>query len=77
MSEGKILYRSHTERVIGGVCGGLARYFSIDPVLVRLGFVALGLINGLGVLIYLVMWLVVPDGVEAEELAALGERDEG
>lgn len=68
MSERKALYRSQTDRVVGGVCGGLGRYFNIDPVLVRLGFVALGLINGLGVLVYLIMWLVVPDE-ESRDLA--------
>jgi phage shock protein C len=61
MSETKRLYRSENNRVIGGICGGLGDYFGVDPVLVRLVFVALGLANGLGVLIYFIMWLIVPD----------------
>jgi phage shock protein C len=61
MSEQKTLTRSTEERMLGGVCGGLAEYMSVDPVLVRLAFVALGLVYGFGVLIYLVMWIVVPD----------------
>lgn len=55
------LYRSEDNRVIGGVCAGLARHFDVDPVLVRLVFVALAFVNGLGVLAYLILWLVVPD----------------
>jgi phage shock protein C len=47
--------------VLGGVCGGLARYLGIDPVVVRLTFVVLVLAGfGTGLLIYLIMWLVVP-----------------
>lgn len=60
MSEHRKLTRS-SERMIGGVCSGLARYLNLDPVLVRLVFIALALVNGLGVLIYLIMWLLVPD----------------
>lgn len=59
--EAKRLYRSEDNRVLAGVCAGLADYFQVDPVLVRLIFVALGFINGLGLLIYFIMWLVVPD----------------
>jgi phage shock protein PspC (stress-responsive transcriptional regulator) len=61
MSEQKTLTRSSEERVLGGVCGGLAEYMNVDPVLVRLAFIALGLVYGFGALIYLVMWIVVPD----------------
>jgi phage shock protein C len=60
MSEQKPLTRS-SERLIGGVCGGIAEYLNVDPLLVRLAFAALGLVYGFGVLIYLVMWIVVPD----------------
>lgn len=60
MSEQKPLTRS-SERMIGGVCAGLAEHLNIDPTLVRLAFVALGLVYGFGVLIYLVMWIVIPD----------------
>ena len=59
--EAKRLHRSDDNRVVAGVCAGLADYFQVDPVLVRLIFVALGFINGLGIVIYLIMWLVVPD----------------
>ena len=52
--------RSSTDRIIFGVAGGLARYFNIDPVLMRLAFVVLCLITGIGVLIYLVLAVVMP-----------------
>lgn len=54
------LYRSNTEKVIGGVCGGLADYFAIDVVLARVVFVLLALFGGGGVLIYIVLWVVIP-----------------
>ncbi len=61
MSESKKLYRSHDNRIIGGVCTGLGDYFGVDPVLIRLVFVALALVNGMGVLAYLILWLIVPE----------------
>ena len=56
------LYRSPTDKVVGGVCGGLAAYFKIDPVLVRLAFVVFALAGGASVLLYLVLWIAVPVG---------------
>lgn len=60
MSEVKRLYRSKN-RMIGGVCGGLGEYFGIDPTLVRLVFVLLFLAYGFGPLLYIVMWVIVPE----------------
>lgn len=55
------LMRSRTEVVIAGVCGGIGEYFSIDPVIVRLIFVLVGLTTwGLGVLLYPILWLIMP-----------------
>ena len=56
------LYRSATDKVIGGVCGGLAAYFAVDPVLVRLAFVVFALAGGASVLLYIVLWIAVPLG---------------
>jgi phage shock protein C len=59
------LYRSNTQRVVAGICGGLGEYFAVDPVWFRIGFVVLALGGGSGILIYLLMWLIVqpaPDG---------------
>jgi phage shock protein C len=53
------LYRSRTDSMVGGVCGGLARYFNIDSVLVRLLFILL-LWSGMSVLAYIVLWIVMP-----------------
>ncbi len=56
----KRLYRSQGDRMIWGVCGGLARYFAIDPTIVRIIFVLLLFANGAGVLAYIVLAIVVP-----------------
>ena len=53
-------YRSNSQRVVAGICGGLGEYFAVDPVWFRLGFVVLALGGGSGILIYLLMWLIVP-----------------
>src|SRR5690349_22635117 len=55
------LYRTRDDRVIAGVCGGIAHYFNIDPVLVRVGAVALALLGGAGVLAYLAAVLLIPN----------------
>ena len=54
------LYLSDTDRKIGGVCGGLGEYFDKDPTLFRILFVAITLFFGSGILLYLIMWLIVP-----------------
>lgn len=56
------LSRSVTDKVIGGVCGGLGEYFGIDVVLTRIVFVLLALFGGGGVLIYIILWIVMPAG---------------
>jgi len=58
----KRLYRSRTQRSLGGVCGGLGEYFNIDPTIMRLLFVAGFFLSGsLTFWIYLVMWVVIPE----------------
>jgi phage shock protein C len=57
----KRLYRSKSERMIGGVCGGIAAYFSIDPTLIRILFIIFGLAVGGGILLYLILWLLIPE----------------
>jgi len=66
------LYRSTTDRMIGGVCGGLGSYLAIDPILIRLFFVLLTLAGGSGVLIYLLLWILIPTG--EQELTAGATR---
>ena len=54
------LRRSGTDRMAGGVCGGLAEYSGIDPLLWRVGFVGLTVAGGAGILIYLLLWVLMP-----------------
>lgn len=56
----KRLKRSIRDKMLAGVCGGLADYFEIDPTIIRLAFVLAVLIGGTGILAYLIMWLIVP-----------------
>tara|TARA_Y100000310_G_scaffold198571_1_gene198602 strand:+ start:620 stop:814 length:195 start_codon:yes stop_codon:yes gene_type:complete len=56
----KRLYRSETNKMIGGVAGGLGDYFNADPVVIRLLFVLVVLLGGSGILAYLILWVVVP-----------------
>jgi len=57
----KRLYRSSSNKVIGGVCGGIAQFFGIDATWVRLAAVILAVIGGSGVIIYVLLWLFLPD----------------
>lgn len=57
---GRRLYRSRTDRMLGGVCGGLGGYLGIDPTFVRIFFLLLVFWQGAGVLIYLILWVLVP-----------------
>ena len=59
MSETR-LTRSETDKMIAGVCGGIAAYLDIDSVFIRLAFVLLALASGIGIAIYLIMWIVMP-----------------
>ena len=54
------LYRSQNDRMIGGVCGGLGKYLHLDTTLVRLVFILLFFLGFHGLLVYLIMWVIVP-----------------
>src|SRR3954465_15245426 len=56
----KKLFRSSRDRVIGGVCGGMGRYFNVDPLFFRIGAVALAFVGGAGLLLYLAALVLVP-----------------
>ena len=64
MNTTKKLKRSYTDRMVAGVCGGLAEYFDLDPTLVRVGYVLLSVLSAgfPGLLVYIVLWLIVPEG---------------
>lgn len=68
-SESKRLVRARQGRMVAGVCTGLARYFGVDVNLVRLAFGVFTIFYGLGILIYLVAWLILPE--EGEERSIL------
>jgi phage shock protein C len=59
--EPKRLYRSIKDRVLGGVCAGLGSYFNIDPVLVRVVWVISFFVGGVGLLAYLISWIIIPE----------------
>ncbi|AEX84934.1 putative stress-responsive transcriptional regulator [Marinitoga piezophila KA3] len=56
----KQLYRSRKDRVVAGVCGGIAEYFDISSIIVRLICIALFLSNGIGIWVYIIAWLIIP-----------------
>jgi phage shock protein C len=61
MSESvKHLYRSRDERWLAGICGGLGKYFGLDPTLIRALFVLFGLVVGGGLLLYIILWIIIP-----------------
>jgi phage shock protein C len=62
MTNYKRIFRSRSESMIAGLAGGLAEYFNVDPVLIRLVFVGAGIMTGVvpGLLAYVVGWIIVP-----------------
>lgn len=60
MSEKKLV-RDTSNEMVAGVCAGLARYFDIDAVIIRLVFVVLALAGGPGVLLYIILWIIMPE----------------
>lgn len=55
------LYRSRKNSMIGGVCGGLGNYLNVDPILFRVLFVLALIIGGSGLLVYIILWIVIPE----------------
>ena len=68
----KRLSRSRSDRMLAGVCAGFANFLGIDPIWVRLFFILLALGDGLGVLIYVILWLVLPNSDSPD--ASIGLR---
>lgn len=68
----KRLYRSRADKVIGGVCGGLGDYFNVDPAFIRIIAVLLVFAKGVGLLAYLIGWIIIPQE-PVEESAATAE----
>jgi len=57
----KKLYRSRKNRMIAGICGGLAEYFNMDPTLMRILFVFVSLLPGPSVIFYILAWIIIPE----------------
>jgi phage shock protein PspC (stress-responsive transcriptional regulator) len=75
------LYKSETDSMVAGVCGGLAEYLDVDPVLVRLAFVLLIFAGGIGVIAYIALWIIMPKeervGAPTEEVIRENVEDIG
>ena len=71
----KRLERSRSDRMLAGVCGGLARYFDIHPAFYRVGFVVLTLLGGAGILVYVAAALVMPDEGKEDSIATAALRN--
>ena len=79
MQEG--ISRSRENRIFGGIASGIGKYFSIDPIIVRVLFVLSVLFSGIGVLVYLIMWIVIPEekynfGNTTDEFSNSGEYND-
>ncbi|HEU4400195.1 MAG TPA: PspC domain-containing protein [Actinomycetota bacterium] len=67
----RLLRRSTSDKVLAGVCGGLGRYLGVDPVLVRIAAVVLALANGIGLIAYVIAWIVIPEERAGQPVAAV------
>ncbi len=67
------LTRSTTDRILAGVCGGIGRYFEIDPVVIRMVFVLSALFGGIGIFIYIVLALIIPSDTEVSDRNVVNE----
>lgn len=74
-SDIKRLYRSRSDRIIGGVCGGLGEYLSIDPTVIRILYVLFALTGGSGIFIYLILLLIIPEEPWEKESATETEDE--
>ena len=69
------LYRSRTDRFLGGVCGGIGKYLGIDPTIIRLVFLVLLFTQGFGFLIYIILWILLPvEGGAETSTGSVGDR---
>jgi len=60
MTKTKRLYRSGKEKILGGVCGGIAEYFNVDPTIIRILWILFVFGFGSGILAYIIAWIIVP-----------------
>jgi phage shock protein C len=76
MNMDKKLYRSRRNSMIGGVCGGLGEYLNVDPTIMRLVAVLLIFADGIGLLAYIIAWIIIPRNPELEAEIVTSERSE-
>lgn len=72
--KGRKLYRSKLDRKIGGVCGGIAEYLDVDSTVVRIIFVMVFLFLGVGLLFYVIAWLLIPEQPEGNIVKAIQKK---
>jgi phage shock protein C len=71
----KRLFRNPDDRMLGGVCSGISSYLGVDPIWLRLAFVVALLVFGTGILVYIILWIIIPEAkTTAEKLQMRGER---
>ena len=63
----KRLYKSNKNKMLAGVCGGIAEYFNLDPTLIRLGWIVFSALGGSGILAYIIAAIVIPQNPYIEE----------
>ena len=63
----KRLYKSKENKMLAGVCGGIAEYFNLDPTLIRLGWIVFSALGGSGILAYIIAAIVIPQNPYIEE----------
>lgn len=61
MDETRKLQRSTSNKMIAGVCAGIGKYFNLDPTIIRVLYVLMVFFAGFGILLYLILWLVIPN----------------
>ena len=71
--------RNENDKILGGVASGIARYINVDPLIIRLAFVALIFGEGLGIIVYLVLWILIPSEkstqVESKKIISENAKD--
>ena len=71
------LYRSQSDAMFGGICSGLGQYLNVDASFIRLFFILLSLSNGIGILIYLILWIIIPgEGQDVYTVSSVNEFGE-
>lgn len=76
-SQSPPIRRSRSDNVLGGVCGGLGAAAGVDPLWFRLGFIFLALSSGIGVLLYIIAWIVIPEATDEDRIAPKGQTNNG